>query len=153
MKLLLLAGLILAGNSWAMSKPYDAEATAVMKDGKPCFYLKTPIEGDTPDYLKGQGVSAEVFNETQHRYMWKSWYKTTLKTPPTSPQTCISYGTKSPDKNRMLALPLTNDTAYIFDMFGEYGRNRLYFCIKKDAQGKDYLSKSGPQANCSTDPL
>ncbi|WP_158300921.1 hypothetical protein [Chromobacterium sp. ATCC 53434] len=153
MKYLLAVGLALASNCWAMSKPFDAYAAAVMKDGKPCFYLKVPIEGETPDYLKGQGVSAEVFNDTQHRYMWKSWYKTTLKTAPVSPQTCLPYGTISPDKNKVPAQPLTNHTAYIFDMFGEHGRNRLYFCIKKNSQGKDYLSKFDPQGNCSANPL
>lgn len=153
MKYLLLAGLVLAGNGLAVSKPFDAYAAAVMKDGKPCFYLPPPIAEETPPSLRGEGVSMEVFDDVAKRYKWESWLKTRPKVNPTSPSTCIPYGFKSPDKNRTLEEPLTNDTAYIFDMYGEYGRNRLYFCIKKDAQGKDYLAKSGPRGNCSSEPL
>ncbi len=153
MKCLLLAGLALAGNCWAMSKPFDAYAAAVIKKGKPCFYLPTPVDAETPDYLRGEGVYMGVFDDVAKKSKWESWLKTRPKINPTSPNTCIPYGFKSPDKNRTLAEPLTHDTAYIFDMYGEYGRNRLYFCIKKDAQGKDYLSKSGPQGHCSSDPL
>ncbi|WP_434630030.1 hypothetical protein [Chromobacterium sp. CV08] len=136
MKYLLVAGLALAGNCWAMSKPFDAYAAAVMKDSKPCFYLKIPIEGETPDYLKGQGVSAEVFNDTQHRYMWKSWYKTTRKTPPVSPQTCLPYGAMPPDKNKVTVQPLTKDTSYILTCLASTVGTVSIFASRRTHRGK-----------------
>lgn len=153
--ILLVAGLLLSTHSWPMSKLYDYEAAAVLKNGQPCFYLTHQIEAITPDYLQGQGVRAAVYailpnKETE---MWSMWMKDKPATIPVSPESCMMYGTRSPDRNHKPAAPLQYDEAYRFVLMGEYGRNMVYFCIKKDAQGKDYLAKSGPRGNCSSEPL
>ncbi|OHX20453.1 hypothetical protein [Chromobacterium sphagni] len=156
MKIIFLAaGLSLSAHSWAMSRLYDYDAAAVLKNGQPCFYLTHQVEEITPGYLQGQGVRAAVYAMLPNKdsEMWSMWMKNKPATAPTSPASCMMYGTRSPDKNHKLAAPLRHDEAYSFALMGEYGRNMVYFCIKKDAQGKDYLSKSGPQGNCSTDPL
>jgi hypothetical protein len=153
--ILLVVGLFLSPHSWAIFKLYDYEAAAVLKNGQPCFYLTHQVEDITPDYLQGQGVRAAVYaiHPDKETEMWSIWMKNKPATAPTSTDSCIIYGSRPPDKNIKLAIPLRYDEAYSFVLMGEYGRNMVYFCIKKDAQGKDYLSKSGPRGNCSSEPL
>lgn len=141
--------------SWAISKLHDSEVAAIFKDGKPCFYLTHPIEETTPSYLQGSGIRADVYSIKKGGagLMWHMWMRQRPAIAPTSPETCLPYGTVSPDKNRKLAEPLKHDEAYSFALMGEYGRNMTFFCIHKDAQGKDYLSKSDHQGNCQAEPL
>jgi hypothetical protein len=140
-----IAVVLLSNESLAISKLYDYEAGAVLRDGKPCFYTNRPIVAITPSYLQGQGVEVEVYARNRHdneSLKWGMWLKSRPTIDPVSPKTCMLYGTVSPDKNRKLAVHLDYDDPYYFSLLGEYGRYRVNFCLRKDSQGRDYLSKS-----------
>lgn len=151
----LIMGLILHGPAWAFSKPYDTEAAAVLREGKPCFYLPRHTDALKPAYSDGQGIEADVYEikKGDRGLMWHMWMKQKPATAPASPETCMMYGIVSPDQNRKKAIPLRYDVGYGFSLMGVYGRNMAFFCLRRDPQGKDYLAKSDHQGNCSTEPL
>ncbi|MEN2424740.1 hypothetical protein AA0N74_01675 [Chromobacterium vaccinii] len=126
----------------AMSKPYDAVAGAIIKDGSPCFYSLVPLESPPPAYLKDMGVEISVFNQSPRNpgYIWHIWFQNWQRPLPTSSAACIAYGIKSPDKNPQPAKPLPRNTPLSFAMDGQYGRQNVRFCIRKNAQGHDFLS-------------
>jgi hypothetical protein len=125
-----------------------------MVQGKPCFYTNRPVDDETPSHLKGRGVRAEVF-EVGGSMQWGMWSSQRLQTAPISPDSCLPYGTVSPDKNLQLALNLQLERPYYFSLYGEYGRYRLYFCLIKDNKGQIYLSRSvfNDRWQCTDKPI
>lgn len=142
-----------ASNACNASKAYDVEAGAVIKNSIPCFYSSRSLPRETPENLQGEGVSFSVFDRSSRKYHWEAWFRMRPTPLPTSPQNCIPYGVVSPERNDTPVRPLNHDVPYQFDMTGEMGRQRVYFCLRKDTQGRDYLSKMDGNGNCSTEPL
>ncbi|SUX53655.1 hypothetical protein [Chromobacterium vaccinii] len=154
-----LAGALTASSSaLAVSKLYDATASAVLKGGKPCFYTLAKISNPPPDYMKGMGMSFSVFNEAtgSKGYAWNTWFASWARPLPTSPALCVPYGVASPDQNKQPAKPLPRDTPLSFAMTGEHGKHGVGFCVRKNGSGRDYLSTVTWQdgiASCTTEPL
>ncbi|WP_158300920.1 hypothetical protein [Chromobacterium sp. ATCC 53434] len=150
---MLIGALFFSNTGFAMSKLYDADASVLMKNGKPCFYISTPIEKETPDFLAGEGVHAAVF-KVNGPSKWDMWMEKRLRVDPVTPKSCIPYGMKSPIRNDKLALPLNHGEGYYFSLTGEYGRYRVYFCVKKDSNSnKDYLVKADKYGHCLSESL
>ncbi|WP_147456194.1 hypothetical protein [Aquitalea palustris] len=126
--------------SIAMSKPYDATVGAVIKDGMPCFFSLSPL--DVPAYLQGHGVSMRMYSESGNGSgaLWSVWFRKWQKTLPTTAATCVVYGIKSPDNNQQPAKTLPVDAPLSFSFGGEWGRQNVEFCIRKDEKGRRYLS-------------
>ncbi|WP_440217251.1 hypothetical protein [Chromobacterium piscinae] len=142
----------------AISKPYDAVAGAVMRDGTPCFYSLVPLSAEPPGYLRGMGISLRLFNESPRApgYLWDTWFKTWTRKLPTSPATCVPYSIASPDKTPRPPQALRHDEPLSFSFGGEWGRQNVRFCIRKDDQGHDYLTKvvrHNGVAACTAEPL
>lgn len=142
----------------AISKLYDADASAVIVDGKPCFFL--PGNDGVPiPYLKGQGFDVslyEILPNKTGRTKWEMWMKFPPRNAPISPKQCMPYGMASPDENRKIADPLEYDTSYRILIGGEYGRYGANFCLRKNTQGSIYISKSkyrDQQWVCTNEPL
>jgi hypothetical protein len=142
--ILLAAGVLTSLDSLAVSRLNDYEASAVIKDNKPCFYINRPVEAITPGHLRGRGVTAEVHALMEKRYStkWAMWLRQRMKDDPVSPTSCIPYGTVSPNSNRQKALELDLDTPYYFFLSGEYGTYALYFCLRRATDGSVFLVKS-----------
>lgn len=157
-----MAFLMLLGSisTWAtaMSKPYDAVAGLTLRSGKPCIFSQEPLPQEPPDYMKDMGLAFRVFSESPSApgYLWDAWFKVWKKPLPDSASTCVAYGEAQSDVTRHPAKPLPLDTPLSFDMDGQYGRHNVRFCLRKDSQGKRYLStavrKDGVSA-CTADPL
>uniref|UniRef100_UPI003F79E289 hypothetical protein n=1 Tax=Chromobacterium amazonense TaxID=1382803 RepID=UPI003F79E289 len=154
----LAVALSLSSPAFAVSKLYDAVAGVTLKNGQPCFYTLAKISNPPPDYMKGMGMSFAVFNETTGAkgYTWHTWFSSWAKPLPTSPASCVPYGIASQDQNKQPAKPLPRDTPLTFSMTGEHGKHGVGFCIRRDTQGRDYLSTVAWQdgtASCTTEPL
>lgn len=157
-KILFFIALLFSSSAWAASKPYDSEALAILRNGKPCFFLPSSIEPVTPSHLQGEGVQAELYAVGEGNVttlFWGMWMKERFRIAPTSPNTCIPYGMRSRDQNRKRASPLKHDQPYYFSLSGEYGRFRVYFCLRKTPEGRSYLAKSffDEKWKCSMDRL
>ena len=127
--------------AFAISKPYDAIAGVVLKDGAPCFYSTVPLDAEPPAFMKG-GVDLSLFSESQNApgYLWEAWFKVWKAPLPNSAASCLRYGIKSPDKNSRPPKIIPRDNPVSFSFLGEWGRQNVRFCIRKDANGRDYLS-------------
>lgn len=144
MRLVLLIMALVTNQSLAISKLYDADASAVIVDGKPCFFL--PGNDGVPiPYLNGQGFDVslhEISPNKTERTKWEMWMKSPPMNAPTSSTHCIPYGMASPDVNKKIADPLEYESTYQVLIGGEYGRYGANFCLRKSTQGSVFISKS-----------
>jgi hypothetical protein len=143
--------------AFAISKPYDAIAGVVLKSGVPCFYSIVPLDAEPPAYMKG-GVDMSLFSESKNApgYLWEAWFKVWKAPLPTSATSCVLYGIKSPGPNTRPAKAIPRDNPVSFSLLGEWGRQNVRFCIRKDEKGRDYLSTVVRQdgvASCTDVPL
>lgn len=146
--------LLTYNQSLAMSRLYDYDGSAVIVNGKPCFYTNRPVDSTTPSHLRRQGVQAEVYEEYGGT-KWDAWFSQRLESTPASPQACLPYGTVSPDDNRILATPLNFETPYLFLLTGEYGRYGIRFCLIRSTQSRARITRSEFKGKwiCTDKPL
>ncbi|MGC0151865.1 hypothetical protein ACPRNU_05340 [Chromobacterium vaccinii] len=147
--------IVATASSCAQSKPYNAEAAVILKNGAPCFYIPYEINSNPAVYSDGKGLQLSLFNASQTNpgYVWKTWFRQRPATLPSAPKSCIPYGVMSTDWKGIPPKPLNLSTSYQLEVGGELGKYGSFFCIQKDKAGSAYIAKSDHKGNCSTEPL
>lgn len=145
---LFVIGLCSSGNSGAISKPYDAEAQVIMKDGLPCFFA--PMANEKPPKF-GQTIKVHI---NRGQTVWHIAEEHGTEQVPSNIDRCVKYGTtwrtgatiKEP-------APLQDGVPYIADI-GSTARFRVTFCLSRTAQGEQLLTEWTEDGyRCTDEPL
>jgi hypothetical protein len=154
----LFAAVAMVSSACAVSRPYDAPAAVVLRDGKPCLFAPSPAPSASTTGWAYVGVAA-LDREGTARGVWD--LDITVQRPTTA-DLCIPYGESTQPQNvRVPPAPLSDDvTPYraILNVgtpgTADRGRFGVWFCYGKDAGGTPRLTRLDDNTlRCTAQPL
>jgi hypothetical protein len=150
---------VVVGNSaCAVSRPYDAPAAVVLRDGKPCLFAPSPTASANTVGWVYVGV-AMIDSVGAAHGVWD--LDITAERPATAGQ-CIPYGMSTQSQNvRLPPASLPDDIRPYRAILGvgvpgtkDRGRFGVWFCYGKDAGGVPRLTRlDGKTLACTNEPL
>ncbi|AZN35134.1 hypothetical protein [Iodobacter ciconiae] len=133
----------------AYSKPFDADANAILKEDVPCFFI-LPTTKALPPKVSVSILVYDIGGPTTE--VWGVYYKTPTITPSTT-QTCIAYDKATLAEEQSIGKKLEFSRPYSADIATEDFVARINFCLMKTASNQPFLTKTNGQGSCTLEPL